>query len=106
MGKKLTNVKQTIKNEMPKTRKGLILGLTFGIATPIALGVVGGIVYTKFFMAKTVDYSDVNSDSLYINIDNVRFPVRQTVSYKGRNICRSDWAVRYVCRVPQYVPDP
>ena len=71
MGKRLKKVKQAVKNEMPKTRKGLIFGLIFGVATPITLGVVGGIVYTKFFMAKTVDYSDVNADSLYINMDNL-----------------------------------
>ena len=71
MGKRLKKVKQAVKNEMPKTRKGLIFGLIFGVATPITLGVVGGVVYTKFFMAKTVDYSDVNADSLYINMDNL-----------------------------------
>ena len=71
MGKRLKKVKQAVKNEMPKTRKGLIFGLIFGVATPITLGVVGGVVYTKFFMAKTVDYSDVNADTLYVNMDNL-----------------------------------
>ena len=71
MGKKLTKVKEAIKNDMPKTRKGKILGITFGIVTPIALGVVAGVVISKFFTAKTVDYSDVDANSLYINMDTV-----------------------------------
>ena len=71
MGKKLKKVKEAIKNDMPKTRKGKILGITFGVITPIALGAVAGIVISKFFVAKTVDYSDVDANSLYINMDNV-----------------------------------
>ena len=72
MGKRLKKVKQTIKNEMPKTRKGLFFGLLLGsIALPIALGVVGGVVYSKFFVAKKADYSNVDANSLYINMDNV-----------------------------------
>ena len=71
MGKKLKKVKEVIKNDMPKTRKGKILGITFGVITPIALGAVAGIVISKFFVAKTVDYSDVDANSLYINMDNV-----------------------------------
>ena len=72
MGKRFTKVKQTIKNEMPKTRKGLFYGLFIGsIVLPIALGVVGGIVYSKFFVAKKADYSNVDANSLYVNMDNL-----------------------------------
>ena len=71
MGKRLTKVKETIKNDMPKTRKGKIFGIIFAIITPISLGVVAGIVFTKFFVAKKVDYSDVDANSLYINMDTV-----------------------------------
>lgn len=71
MGKKLTKVKNQIKEDLPKTRKGKIIGIALGVVTPIVLGIVGGIVYAKFFVAKTVDYSDVDANSLYINMDNV-----------------------------------
>ncbi len=71
MGKRLAKVKQEIKNDLPKTRKGKIFGIIFAVISPIALGVVGGVVYVKFFVAKTVDYSDVDADSLYVNMDTV-----------------------------------
>ena len=80
MGKKLTKVKNQIKEDLPKTRKGKIIGITLGVVTPIALGIVGGIVYAKFFVAKTVDYSDVDANSLYINMDNVLAKYVSTIS--------------------------
>ena len=71
MKEKLTKVKQSIKNEMPKTRKGKIIAITLGVVTPIALGIPAGIIFTKFFVAKKADYSNVDANSLYINMDTV-----------------------------------
>lgn len=71
MKEKLAKVKNTIKDSMPKTRKGKIIGIIFAVVTPITLGVVAGIVIAKFFTAKTVDYSDVDANSLYVNMDTV-----------------------------------
>ncbi|MCR4880252.1 MAG: hypothetical protein K5906_04790 [Bacilli bacterium] len=71
MGKKLAKVKNQIKQDLPKTRKGKIFGIIFAIISPIALGVVGGVVYVKFFVAKTADYSNIDTDSLYINMETV-----------------------------------
>ena len=71
MGKRLEKVKETIHNDMPKTRKGKILGIVFAVVTPITLGVGAGIIFSKFFVAKTTDYSGLDANSLYINMDTV-----------------------------------
>ena len=72
MGKRFDKVKQTIKDEMPKTRRGKIIGIVCACVIPVALGVTAGIVISKFFVAKKVDYSDVDADSLYVNMETIR----------------------------------
>lgn len=71
MKEKLTKIKNRIKDDMPKTRKGKIIAIVSACVIPVALGVTAGIVFSKFFVAKKTDYSDVNADSLYINMDSV-----------------------------------
>lgn len=71
MKEKLAKVKEKIKNDMPKTRKGKIIAIVCACVIPVALGVVGGVVFTKFFVAKKADYSNVDADALTINMDNV-----------------------------------
>ena len=71
MKKQLQKVKDGIKNNLPKTRKGKIIGIIFAVITPISLGVVAGVVFAKFFVAKKADYSDLNASDLMINMDVV-----------------------------------
>lgn len=61
MGNVLNNLKQTIK---PKTRKGLVLAIVFGVISPIIGGVAAGIVINKFFIGKRTDYSKYNADDI------------------------------------------
>ena len=67
MKKQLIKVKDTIKKELPKTKKGKILGIILGIGLPTLLGVAAGIVIGKFMINPTTDYGTVNESEITDN---------------------------------------
>ena len=65
MGKKLETLKNSIK---PKTRKGLILGLIFGVITPIIGGVAAGIILYKFVLIETTNTDGVDITDYRVDV--------------------------------------
>ena len=64
MGKKLKTIKNEIK---PKTRKGKILTVVFGVVSPLVLGIAAGIVINKFILVETTNLDDINMDDARID---------------------------------------
>ena len=50
---------KSIKNNLPKTKKGKFFWIVFAMVGPIALGVAAGIVINEFFIGDSYDYSKV-----------------------------------------------
>ena len=71
MKKGFTKLKEAIKKDLPNTRKGKTIAIIFAVLGPISLGIVAGVVLSKFFVAKTADYTGVDANSLYINMETV-----------------------------------
>ena len=50
---------KTIKNQMPKTRKGKIFGIIFGIVVPVVGGIAAGVIINRFFLGKEGNYDNI-----------------------------------------------
>ncbi len=69
---KIQNVKTYLNNNVkPKTKKGLILGICFGIVLPVTLGAVAGVVINKFFIGKNADYSKIDINAISADVDSI-----------------------------------